>query len=82
MDWQSFIQGVAGTYANARIDAKYRQPYDIQKLRLAALGEAGYYEEGQPGVSQVAPKPLIPGVSNTVLLLGVVAVVVVLMVND
>lgn len=80
MDWQNFIQNVAGTYVNARIDAKYKQPYEVQKLKLAALGEAGYYEEGQPNT--VAPKQLIPGISNGLLLLGGAAVLAVILVKS
>lgn len=66
-DWGSWLQNVGGSVVNKIADAKYVQPYEIQKLRLQALGEAGYYDEGQPGTA-AAQRPL--GLSSGALLIG------------
>ncbi len=46
--WEEWAQNVGGNVINSAVSAKYQQPYDIQKLRLQALGEVGIYDEGQP----------------------------------
>jgi hypothetical protein len=49
MDWSTWFQNVAGSVIDKAATAKYQQPYEIDRLRLQALGEGGFYTEGQPG---------------------------------
>lgn len=44
-----------------------QQKYEIDKMRLQALGELGYYQEGQAGASKAT---VAAGISPTVLLLA------------
>lgn len=60
------------SYANTQ----QQQRYEIEKLKLEALGTDGYYTEGQPGAGK---STAAGGISPTVLLLGGVALVAVLM---
>lgn len=67
MDWESWVQQVAGGYLKSRTDAKFQQPYELQKLKLQALGPFGdIYQEGQPvtqgSIGSVPPWLLIGGV--------------------
>lgn len=50
-DWGAWIQRVGESVINKAADAKYNQPYQIESLKLKALGDAGYYQEGQAGVA-------------------------------
>lgn len=75
MSWETWIQDVAGSVIGKAADAEFTQPFELDRLRLQALGENGYYREGQPGAM---PKPQ-PAVSGTVLLIGGVALVALLM---
>lgn len=78
MDWQDTIQSWGTTLLNGYTNAKYVQPYEVQKLRLQALGQAGIYDEGQPGV--YVPPPAIN--STTLLLIGAGVVVFMMMQKD
>lgn len=77
MDWSTWVQGVSGDLIGAAVDAKYRQPYEIQKLQLEALGSTGYYTEGQAGTKPAASG----GINPTWLLVGG-AVLLVFMLKD
>ena len=77
MDWSTWVQNVGSGLIDKAASAKYVQPYEIKKLQLEALGQTGYYNEGQPG-SRVPTQGLNP----TVLLLIGAAVVGVLMLKD
>ena len=69
MDWSTWIQNVGGSLLEKAGSARFVQPYELQKLELEALGQGGYYREGQPGTrstGQEAPK----GINTTVLLIG------------
>lgn len=76
MDWQSAIQNWGTAFVNGYTNAKYVQPYEVQKLQLQALGQAGFYDEGKPGV-YVPP----PAINSTTLLLIGAAVVGFMMLN-
>lgn len=52
--WSSWFQNVAGGVIGKAADATYVRPYDIQALRLQALGDQGYYTEGKAGTSNTA----------------------------
>lgn len=77
MDWSTWVQGVSGDLIGAAVDAKYRQPYEIQKLQLQALGDGGYYTEGQAGTRNATAAA---GINPMWLLLG--GVVLVAMLQD
>jgi hypothetical protein len=66
MDWSTWFQDVAGSVIDKAATAKYQQPYEIDRLRLQALGQNGYYTEGQPG-ARAATGGMNPG---TLLLIG------------
>lgn len=71
--FQEFAQEQAGKLLDLWGRAQWEQPYQIESLRLKALGEGGYYEEGKPGTTTAkAPK------DNGLALLLVGAVVVLL----
>ena len=77
--WEQWIQTVAGGVISVASAAKFTQPYEIDKLRLQALGSLGVYTEGQP--QAVAPAGLF-GMSQGALLLIGVAVVAVFALRD
>lgn len=76
--WESWIQGVAGNVIGKAADAKYSQNYELQRLRLQALGDMGYYAEGQPGV--IRQSGTVAGIpTGTLLLIGGAVLVFMLM---
>lgn len=77
-NWESWFQGVAGKVIGSAVDAKYSQPYELQRLRLEALGDLGYYAEGQPGTLR-QPGTVGGITTGTLLLIGGIALVFVLM---
>lgn len=78
MDWSTWFQNVGQTVIGAAADAQYRYPYEIQKLQLQALGDSGYYTEGQ-AVRQTTG---LGGISPSVLLIGGAVLVAVLLLKD
>lgn len=72
MSWEQWFQDVSGSVINKAAEAKFVQPYEIDKLRIQALGELGLYAEGQPGTGAVQQRPGLFGLSQqaTVLLIG------------
>lgn len=78
-DWSTWIQDVGAGVVDRWANAKYSQPYEVEKLKLQALGDTGYYVEGRPGTAQ--PVRVTGLDTSTVLLLGA-AVVAVLMLKD
>lgn len=79
--WDSWMQQVGGGVIDKWASATYQQPYEIQKMRIQALGEQGYYSEGQPGAVATAQRAgfqLTPGV----MLLAGAAVLAVVLLRD
>lgn len=79
-DWFSWAQDAASglikagaNYANNQ----QQQKYEIEKLKLQALGTDGTYIEGKPNSTQT-----VAGISPTVLLLAGAALVAVMMLKD
>lgn len=70
--WEEVAQDWGGRMVDAAIALKVTQPYEIDKLRLQALGEGGYYSEGQPGVSNNGSAPLV--IPSGLVILGAVVV--------
>lgn len=81
MDWFTWAQDVAGGVISKAADAKFVQPYEIEKLRLQALGDLGVYTEGQPGTRQPAQPAGLTINPTTMLLIGG-AVLAVMMLRD
>lgn len=79
MDWATWVQDVAGGVISKAADAKYVQPYEVQKLQLQALGEMGPYIEGRPGTVQQQTGINLSG--STLLLIGF-GVLAVMMMRD
>lgn len=77
MDWSSWFQNVSAGVIGAAADAKYRQPYEIQKLQLQQLGALGYFNEGMPMNAQQQG-----GINTTWLLLGGALLVAVVLLKD
>lgn len=73
----TWAQDVAGSVINKATDAAYVQPYELSRLRLQALGDDGYYTEGQRGATQ-APKAGFT-VSPQLMLIGAAVLAVVLL---
>lgn len=78
--WDSWMQQVGGGVIDKWASATYQQPYEIQKLKIQALGEQGYYSEGQPGATSAQRQgfALTPGV----MLLAGAAVLAVVLLKD
>lgn len=81
MSWEQWFQDVGSSVINKAAEAKFVQPYEIDKLRLQALGELGIYSEGQP--QQPARGGGLFGLSEggTLLLIGA-GLVAVMMAGD
>lgn len=77
--WASWFQNVAGGVIGKAADAQYVRPYDIQALRLQALGTEGYYQEGQAGTSPAAAGGINTG---TLMLLGGAVLLAVVLLKD
>lgn len=70
MAWEDLATDWGGRVLDAAIAYKVTQPYEVKKLQLQALGDAGYYLEGQPnGQTKLAPRNAF-GVPPGVLLIG------------
>lgn len=80
--WESWIQGVAGNVIGKAADAQYSQDYELQRLRLQALGENGYYTEGQPGTLRPGMAGSVAGIPTGTLLLIGAAVVAIMLLKD
>lgn len=78
--WEEWFQNVAGSVIKDASQAKFTQPYEIQKLQLQALGTLGPYTEGVP--QTVAPAGLFGMSQGTVLLLGLGLVVAFVAMRD
>jgi hypothetical protein len=79
MDWSTWVQDVGAGLIDKAAGAKYVQPYEIQKLQLEALGQSGYYNEGQAGTRAAAAG----GMNTTMLfLIGGAVLVAVVMLKD
>jgi hypothetical protein len=65
---------IGGGFIQTVTEAKYKQPYELQKLRMQAYGPFGdLYEEGQANIQQVAT---VAGIPTSWLLIGGVVVLV------
>lgn len=79
-NWESWIQGVAGNVIGKAADKTYSQDYELQRLRLQALGDYGYYTEGQPGTIRPMRPGMVAGIpTGTLLLIGAAVVAFVLL---
>jgi hypothetical protein len=67
--WEEWIQDIGGKVIGSAAEAKYAQPYEIQRLRLEQLGQMGYYTEGQAGTLR-APGTVAGMPAGTLLLIG------------
>lgn len=76
MDWESWIQGVAGKWANSAIDSRYNNNFELQKMQLQSLGPFGQvYTEGKATVpGQAVVQGSIP--MSWLLIGGIVALIV------
>lgn len=79
MDWSTWFQDVAGSVIDKAATAKYQQPYEIDRLRLQALGEMGFYQEGQPGTVRPGGGNVAGIAPSTLLLIGGALVVFMLL---
>lgn len=79
--WETWIQDQAGSLLQKAADAKFTQPYEIDRLRLQALGDLGTYTEGQPNTVPANQAGAF-GLSNGALLLIGGGVLLFLMTRD
>lgn len=78
MDWSSWIQDVGKQVITTRTEAKYKQPFEIQKMQLQAMGPFGMpYIEGSASAPPGAA-PAVAGIPTSWLLIGGVIAVVLL----
>jgi hypothetical protein len=53
--WEEWAQGVGGGLLQTVTEAKYKQPFELQKMQLQAYGQTGeLYQEGMPNRAQGA----------------------------
>lgn len=76
--WQEVAQEWGGKVLDAAIDYKVTQPYEVQKLQLQALGDFGYYLEGQPGTVQRANAAPVQVPTSLLVIGGIVLLFVIL----
>jgi hypothetical protein len=81
MEWGDWFQGVAGSVIDRAAQAKYVQPYEIDKLRLQALGDMGYYTEGAP-VTGAQQGTAVVGISPPMIMMMAAGLVLVMMMKD
>lgn len=73
--WDEWVQDVAGTVIKTKAQADYVYPYQVQQMRLQAMGDLGIYEEGYRGVNG---QMVQGGGVSPVLIVGALLVVAVL----
>lgn len=73
--WETWIQNAGTSLLGGYIKNETRDPNELAKLRIQALGQHGYYDEGQAGI--VRQGAAISG--TTLLLIGGVLLAVMLM---
>jgi hypothetical protein len=76
MDWSTWVQGVSGGLIDKWGSAQFVQPYEVQKLQMQALGQLGYFNEGQAGL--VANRNGLQ-ISPGLLMIGGIVLLVVMM---
>lgn len=74
--WESWLQGIGKTVISSAVEAKYKQPYELQKMQLQQRGMYGDpYIEGVPSFNGGA------GIPASWLLIGGVILAFVLVKN-
>lgn len=76
MEWSTWAQDVSKGLIGAWSNAKYVQPYEVQKVQMQALGQLGYFNEGQAGL--VANRNGLQ-ISPGLLMIGGIVLVVMMM---
>lgn len=74
MDWGQWVQQQAGGLLDAYTYKRQVEAY-TDAMRLQALGEQGYYVEGQRGAVSPVPGRAVAGIPSEVLLIGGVVLV-------
>lgn len=80
MEWGDWFQQQAGSVLDKYATAQFTQPYEIQRMQLQAMGQGGYYTEGQPGMLGSGTIAGMP--TSTVLLLGGAALLAIMLLKD
>lgn len=79
MEWADWIQDVGKSVITSRTEAKYKQPFEIQKMQLQAMGPFGIpYVEGQAPTGQAGAPAAVAGIPTSWLLIGGVIALVLL----
>lgn len=81
MDWGTWVQQQAGGLLDAYTYKKQTEAY-TEAMRLQALGETGYYVEGQRGNVAPVSGQSVGGIPTQYLLIGGALLVAVLLVKD
>lgn len=79
--WEEWIQGVGQTVVEgyaAQQSASQSQNYELQKLKIEALGQAGLYTEGQAGVRPA----MNSGINSTALMIAAAVLLGFMMMKD
>lgn len=76
MDWSTWVQSVSGGLIDKWGSAQFVQPYEVQKMQMQALGQLGYFNEGQAGL--VANRNGLQ-ISPGLLMIGGIVLLVVMM---
>jgi len=68
--WEETIQAWGSRVLDAGIAYGVTNPYEVQKLQIQALGDYGYYNEGQPGTAAAIRKGSLAMPSGLMLIAG------------
>ncbi|SOD41609.1 hypothetical protein [Nitrosovibrio sp. Nv4] len=79
MNWEEWVQQMAGKASDAFIAKKVTQPYELKKMQLQAFSDYGYYSEGQPGVNGM---PMQYNGTRNLVMLGAGALLLFMLVKD
>lgn len=74
MAWEEWIQDVGKDVIGKWSEREYTQDYNLQAMRLQALGEMGLYTEGQAGTG-VIQRANAGGIAPGLLIMGGVLIV-------
>lgn len=81
MEWGQWVQQQAGGLLDAYTYKRQVDAY-TDAMRLQALGEAGYYVEGQRGTLSPVGAQTVGGIPSSVLLIGGALLVAVMVMGD
>jgi hypothetical protein len=81
-NWSGTLQDIAKGAVSGFTDYKFRQPFELDKLRIQAYSDNGYYREGAPGLVRPPNGGTGLQITSGMLLLAGAAVLAVVLLKD